>query len=94
MTTGQMVALQNGEVVRVELETAVAELKTVNPRLREVGEDVLRLSRCRVGIAPLSAVRRLRCGVVTLGGGIDVLSGAGSVPGVGVGSTKSGPNSL
>ena len=35
---GKMVALQNGEVVRVPLETAVAELKTVNPDLYDVAK--------------------------------------------------------
>jgi 6-phosphofructokinase 1 len=36
---GSMVALQNAEVVRVPLETAVAELKTVNPRLHAVAKN-------------------------------------------------------
>ncbi|MGI9623953.1 MAG: 6-phosphofructokinase [Acidimicrobiales bacterium] len=36
---GSMVALQNAEVVRVPLETAVAELKTVNPRLYDAAKQ-------------------------------------------------------
>jgi len=35
---GKMVALQNGEVVRVPLEVAVADLKTVNPDLFDVAK--------------------------------------------------------
>jgi 6-phosphofructokinase 1 len=35
---GQMVALQSGSIVRVPLEAAVGELKTVDPELVDVAE--------------------------------------------------------
>lgn len=35
---GQMVALQNGDIVRVSLTEAVTKLKTVDPKLVEIAE--------------------------------------------------------